>query len=172
GRGSPVREAATRSKAGQMNHREFSQIINCAMRWERPASTCCDLKNARASWALVMAWKYEIALRLLSKQPRMKRADRPRCGARTRKGRPCCSGTKPPPSVHFSTRQGHFEAVHRCCSGAVRAGSFCYTVELPGPVVDRRVQLGWLAGVAPAVLDAFRRFVQQALGFSSSGGSE
>ena len=36
-----------------------------------------------------MAWKYEIALRLLSKQPRMKRADRPRCGARTRKGRPC-----------------------------------------------------------------------------------
>src|SRR5262249_14978423 len=47
------------------------------------------LKNARASWALVMAWKYEIALRLLSKQPRMKRADRPRCGARTRKGRPC-----------------------------------------------------------------------------------
>src|SRR6516164_5408577 len=30
-----------------------------------------------------------IALRLLSKQPRMKRADRPRCGARTRKGRPC-----------------------------------------------------------------------------------
>ena len=34
-----------------------------------------------------MASKYEIALRLLSKQPRMKRADR--CGARTRKGRPC-----------------------------------------------------------------------------------
>jgi hypothetical protein len=57
-----------------------------------------------------------------------------------------------------------------------RAGSFCYTVELPGPRVDRLVQLGWLAEVArndkAAVLAAFQRFVQQALGFSSSGGSD
>jgi hypothetical protein len=72
-----------------------------------------------------MAWKYEIALRLLSKQPRMKRADRPRCGGRTRKDRPC------------------------------RA-----------PLIDRLVNLGWLAGVArndkAAVLAAFQRFVQEA----------
>ena len=54
--------------------------------------------------------------------------------------------------------------------------SFCYIVELPGPLVDRLVQLGWLAGVArndkAAVLAAFQRFVQQTLGFSRSGGSE
>jgi len=25
----------------------------------------------------------------------------------------CCSGTKLPPSVHLSTRQGHFGAIHR-----------------------------------------------------------
>jgi hypothetical protein len=57
-----------------------------------------------------------------------------------------------------------------------RAGSFCYLVELPGPLIDRLVNLGWLAGVArsdkAAVLAAFQRFVQQALGFSRSGGSE
>jgi hypothetical protein len=58
-----------------------------------------------------------------------------------------------------------------------RAGSFCYIVEeLPGPLVDRLAKLGWLAGVArndkAAVLDAFRRFVQQALGFTRSGGSK
>jgi hypothetical protein len=57
-----------------------------------------------------------------------------------------------------------------------RAGSFCYLVELPAPLIDRLVNLGWLAGVArndkAAVLAAFRRFVQQALGFSRSGGSE
>ena len=57
-----------------------------------------------------------------------------------------------------------------------RAGSFCYTVELPGPLIDRLVKLGWLAAVArndkAAVLDAFRRFVQQGLGFSRLGGSE
>ena len=57
-----------------------------------------------------------------------------------------------------------------------RAGSFCYLVELPGPLIDRLVNLGWLAGVArndkAALLAAFQRFVQQALGFSSSGGSE
>jgi hypothetical protein len=45
-----------------------------------------------------------------------------------------------------------------------------------GPLIDQLVQLGWLAGVArndkAAVLDAFRRFVQQALGFSRSGDSE
>lgn len=29
----------------------------------------------------------------------------------------CCSGTKAPPSVHLSTRQSRFGAVHRCCSG-------------------------------------------------------
>ena len=38
-----------------------------------------------------------------------------------------------------------------------RAGSFCYLVELPGPLIDRLVNLGWLAGVArndkAAVLD-------------------
>jgi hypothetical protein len=43
-------------------------------------------------------------------------------------------------------------------------------------MIERLVQLGWLAAVArndkAAILDAFRRFVQQALGFSSSGGSE
>ena len=57
-----------------------------------------------------------------------------------------------------------------------RAGSFCYLVELPGPLIDRLVNLGWLAGVArndkAALLAAFQRFVQQALGFTSSGGSE
>ena len=57
-----------------------------------------------------------------------------------------------------------------------RAGSFCYLVELPGPLIDRLVNLGWLAGVArndkAAVLAAFQRLVQQALGFSRSGGSE
>ena len=39
--------------------------------------------------------------------------------------------------------------------------------------LDRLVKLGWLAAVArndkATVLDAFRRFVQQALGFSRSG---
>jgi hypothetical protein len=29
-----VQEAAKRSKAGQINHREFTQVINCALRWE------------------------------------------------------------------------------------------------------------------------------------------
>ena len=57
-----------------------------------------------------------------------------------------------------------------------RAGCFCYLVELPGPLIDRLVKLGWLAAVArndkAAVLDAFQGFVQQALGFSRSGGSE
>ena len=56
------------------------------------------------------------------------------------------------------------------------AGSFCYLVELPGPLIDWLVNLGWLAGVArndkAAVLAAFQRFVQQALGFSRSGSSE
>jgi hypothetical protein len=29
----------------------------------------------------------------------------------------CCSGTKPSPSVHRSTRQDHFATIHRCCTG-------------------------------------------------------
>ena len=57
-----------------------------------------------------------------------------------------------------------------------RAGSFCYLIELPGPLIDRLAKLGLLAAVArndkAAVLNAFRQFVQQALGFSRSGGSE
>src|SRR5215471_14939381 len=77
-------------------------------------------------WALVMAWKYEIALRLLSNQPRMKRAAAHAAGTDVRG--PVLS----PP----------------CSRQRRRAGSFCYIVELPGPLVDRLVQLGWLAGVA------------------------
>ena len=57
-----------------------------------------------------------------------------------------------------------------------RAGSFCYIVEVPAPLIDRLVKFGWLAEVArndkAAVLAAFQRFVQQALGFSRPGGSE
>jgi hypothetical protein len=57
-----------------------------------------------------------------------------------------------------------------------RAGSFCYIIEVPAPLIDRLVKFGWLAGVArndkAVVLAAFQRFVQQALGFSRPGGSE
>jgi len=38
-----------------------------------------------------------------------------------------------------------------------RAGSFCYLVELPGPLIDRLVNLGWLAAVARNDKAAARR---------------
>ena len=84
---------------------------------------------------------------------------------------------------HVAPRQCGIAARTKLGTGAAkasrerrRAGSFCYLVELPAPLIDRLVKLGWLAGVArndkAAVLAAFQRFVQQALGFSRSGGSE
>jgi hypothetical protein len=78
---------------------------------------------------------------------------------------------------HGRAKAGHV-ALWQCGIAArTKLGSsFCYLVELPGPLIDRLVKLGWLAGVArddkAAVLAAFQRFVQQALGFSRSGGSE
>jgi hypothetical protein len=47
--------------------------------------------NTRAVWGMAMAVYYlnrkgELVLSLLANEPRMKRRDRPRCGARRRKG--------------------------------------------------------------------------------------
>ena len=124
-----------------------------------------NLTSRRAIWGLAMAVYYlnrkgELVLSLFAEEPRVRRRDRPRCGARTRKGRPCRA-----PAVWDRGKD-------QARNGRCRLHGGLST----GPPIDRRVNLGWLAGVArndkAAVLAAFQRFVQQALGFSSSGGSE
>ena len=104
--------------------------------------------------------KGELVLSLFAKEPRVRRRDRPRCGAKTRRGTRCRA-----PAVWDRGKD-------QARNGRCRLHGGLST----GPPIDRRVNLGWLAGVArndkAAVLDAFRRFVQQALGFSRPGGSE
>src|SRR5215472_11428898 len=51
-------------------------------------------KNARAIWGLAMAAYYlnrkgELVLSLFAEEPRIRRRDRPRCGAKTRGGTRC-----------------------------------------------------------------------------------
>ena len=104
--------------------------------------------------------KGELVLSLFAEEPRVRRRDRPRCGAKTRRGTRCRA-----PAVWDRAKD---QARNGCCRlhGGLSTG----------PLIDRLVKLGWLAAVArndkAAVLAAFQRFIQKALGFSRSGGSE